>query len=77
MANYNNKQMGAGRVCLFTRMEDNCDHPECVMGKTVAQSQPVKAYNSGGLMASYQAKTEHFRFRETLNQRQQPNKPKW
>ncbi len=67
----NNKMVGAGRVCLFTRMEDNCNHPECVMGKTAAQAQPPKAVSQGGLMASFQAKSEHYRFRESISQRQQ------
>lgn len=62
---YYNRPIGAGRVCLFTRMEDNCKHPECVSGKTAAQAQPAKAFSQGGLMASLQARSDHYRFRES------------
>lgn len=57
---------GAGRVCLFTRLEDFCSHPECTQGKTVAQAQPAKAFSRGGMLASLTERSTHYEYREKM-----------
>lgn len=57
---------GAGRVCLFTKMEDFCSHPECTIGKTIAQAQPAKAFSRGGMLASLNERATYYEYREKV-----------